>query len=392
LRILFTALPTFSHLVPLVLPVARLARKAGHEVAIATGAGLADRVEREGVTVFGLDDLLTPERIVRDPDLAAQFGFDIDFAPGTTTRELVAESYAKMFIGLCAPSFVAESRSVAESWKPDLVLRETTEYGGYFLAEQLGIAHGVLDIGPMAPVGDPAVLAAVNEQRARLNLDPANDPRSLNGLFRAGFVPESFYGDDALEVRCYRMEDERETLEPAVAGLSGDRPIVLASMGSNLPRTLGPGPSILDILIEGLAALPVTGIVAIGRDPKTWQGASASNVHLASFVQQRTLLQACDAFVTHAGFNSTREALGAGVPMVALPAFAEQPANAARAAALGAAIHLPIDQASPDSVAEAVDRVLVERSFRARAKGLQRATLALPPARQLIDDLQAALG
>jgi hypothetical protein len=43
-------------------------------------------------------------------------------------------------------------------------------------------------------------------------------------------------------------------------------------------------------------------------------------------------------------------------------------------------------------VAEAVDRVLVERSFRARAKGLQRATLALPPARQLIDDLQAALG
>lgn len=184
------------------------------------------------------------------------------------------------------------------------------------------------------------------------------------------------------------------SLDPAMADLPDDRPLVLASLGSVAPTMLGERPRLLDIIIEAIGGLPVTGVVALGagRDPKQWRGVRATNVHLTSFVQQRTLLYACDVFVTHAGFNSTREALSAGVPIVALPIFAEQPANATRVVELGAGVRLDIEDVTPTALRSAIVRVLSEPTFRARARGLQRRSLALPPLSQIVQDLAVLVG
>nr|WP_256258346.1 glycosyltransferase [Saccharopolyspora antimicrobica] len=157
---------------------------------------------------------------------------------------------------------------------------------------------------------------------------------------------------------------------------------------------MGDGPSILDSVVEALGELPVTGVVAIGadRDPQHWRGTRADNVHLTSFVQQRLLLAATDVFITHAGFNGTREALGAGVPMVTIPMFAEQPANAARVTELGAGVRIELERAAPQAIRSAVQQVLTDPSFRARARGVQRSMLALPPLSRITDDLTGLFG
>ena len=51
MRVLITAGPAYGHLFPL-LPLAGAARRAGHEVVIATGAELAPVVEERGFTVW----------------------------------------------------------------------------------------------------------------------------------------------------------------------------------------------------------------------------------------------------------------------------------------------------------------------------------------------------
>jgi N-glycosyltransferase len=64
-RILLTGLPIRSHLRPVLVPVARAAQAAGHEVAIATGGA----IERQGVPVVVLPGVLSPEEAGRRPEL-----------------------------------------------------------------------------------------------------------------------------------------------------------------------------------------------------------------------------------------------------------------------------------------------------------------------------------
>jgi N-glycosyltransferase len=391
-RIVFTAQTIYSHLVPLVLPIAALAQRAGHDVVVATGAELAHHVERAELRPLVLPNAISMADILGDEELARKLGARL--RPGVTTTG-TPEMFGQGFITVLGSRAAADLVEALSSWSPDVVVRETTEYGGYLAAEHLGIPHAALDIiAPLAPYGHPVVLAELNRQHAAWDLPPVVDPLAPLRGFRASVVPELFHPDELrlASGRYYRPpETESETLDPAVADLPADRPLVLASLGSIAGRMLGNGPSPLDTIIEALGQLPVTGVVALGaeRDPAQWQGARADNVHLTSFVQQSTLLAATDVFITHCGFNGTREAFSSGVPMVGLPLFAEQPANAERIEQLGVGLALRLEDLSVDSLTSAIERVLTEPGFRARAKGIQRRMLALPPAEQLVADIEA---
>jgi UDP:flavonoid glycosyltransferase YjiC (YdhE family) len=148
---------------------------------------------------------------------------------------------------------------------------------------------------------------------------------------------------------------QQKTLESAIAGLPADQPFVLATLGSLTGHMVSPETSPLRHIVEALGTLPCTAVVALGRDadPADWNGPRPGHVHLASFVQQRLLLPACDLFLTHAGFGGVREALSAGVPMVALPLYADQPANAQRLAELGVGVVLRPDEADATALAVA---------------------------------------
>ncbi|MBQ0924534.1 glycosyltransferase [Saccharopolyspora endophytica] len=389
LRIVLTAMPAYSHLVPLMLPVGRQLRDAGHDVLVATSEAMAETVEQAGLRSVVLPGLITMRDLAADPQRFGAKGLtDVAERRGTETIGVTPEVFGGNFIGVLGRHFGEKLLEHVE--RPDLIVREATEFGGYFAAEKWGIPNAVIDIGPMAPFGE--VLDDINAGRAHFGLAPVDDPWQPMSAFRAGVVPEAYYPDAArLEsAHHYRIPDgDPQRLEPAVADLP-DRPLVLASLGSNAPMMLGERPQLLDTIIETLGKLPVTGVVALGanRDPGEWTGVRAENVHLTSFVQQQTLLPACDAFITHCGFNSTRESLYAGVPMVGLPMFAEQPGNAARITEIGAGLAFAIEDVTVPLLHEAVSRVLDEPSFRNAARAVQRRVLALPPLSQIADDLQ----
>jgi N-glycosyltransferase len=91
------------------------------------------------------------------------------------------------------------------------------------------------------------------------------------------------------------------------------------------------------------------------------------------------LLAHCSLFVTHGGFNSAKEALAAGVPMVICPIAGHQPYCAKRCDALGLARVIAPSDRHPESIRAAARAALSTPSYRHRAARVRQEIHALPP-------------
>jgi MGT family glycosyltransferase len=88
---------------------------------------------------------------------------------------------------------------------------------------------------------------------------------------------------------------------------------------------------------------------------------------------QLELLKLAMLCVTHAGMNTTLEALAQGVPLVAIPITNDQPGVAARILASGTGLFLPLAQLNAEALRGLVDEVLGASSYRERAQAMKAA-------------------
>lgn len=394
MRIAFGSQPVYSHLVPALLPLAKLAASAGHDVGVTTSPTLSDHVREFGLLPLNLPNALGPADIIHRPDLIERLDVDVSGLAefGQRTLRTDPDYFAKVFAGPVAGDNASEAIQALGDFQPDLIVQEAIDYPSYYAAEYLGIPSVVLDTGPLAPFDHAQVLTAINQQRERLGLETVTDPWHPFRRHRFGMTPESFYPEHLRIPTAGYFRPPRpaeDTLDPAIADLPDDRPMVLATLGSGAARVSRGARTVLDVIIDVLGRLPVTGVVALGAgvDPADRKKPTPENVHLTSFVQQELLLPACDAFITHGGFSGVRESLSSGVPMVVLPLFAEQPANADRVEQLGAGRKLHIEDVTHESLRTAVAAILEEDTYRNRARGIQREFLALPPFNEIIPKL-----
>jgi UDP:flavonoid glycosyltransferase YjiC (YdhE family) len=395
MQVLLTSLPLYSHVMSMVVPVARALQAAGHQVAVATGPALTGDLDRLGLPHRPMPRMLAPAQMASDPDFASRIGLGPDGMPlpelGLMDR---GAAFGRLFAGLTAVRAAEDMLAATSSFRPDLVVRECTEFGGYLLAGKLGIPCVTLDNAPLVPTRHPGLLPWLNESRAALGLAPADGTSALTRGPWISWIPQAWYPEE-LRTAAYRYYQAppgpAAGLDPAIAQLPTGEPFVLATLGSLTGNTLSPETTPLPHIVEALGTLPCTAVVALGRDadPADWTGPRPGNVHLASFVQQQLLLPACDLFLTHAGFGGIREALTAGVPMVALPLNADQPVNAQRLAELGVGAVVSRDKADSPTLAAACRKVLDDPSYRLAARGFQRQILGLPGIDQLVADLTA---
>jgi len=86
------------------------------------------------------------------------------------------------------------------------------------------------------------------------------------------------------------------------------------------------------------------------------------NVLLLPWLPQQDLLGHPKArlFITHGGIFSNQEAVYHGVPLIAIPIFADQPINARKIHDDGYGIHLDWDQLTEHSLYEAIQQVLTD--------------------------------
>ncbi|WP_435122324.1 glycosyltransferase [Amycolatopsis thermoflava] len=379
MRVLMTCQPFYSHLVPVLVPAAKALQRAGHEVAVATAPAMAPHLARAGIEHLPLPNVLTLTELVADP--AAVPEGDVREASSTLTIA---------FAGSLAGAFARDVLAVAGSWKPEVLVRECKEFGGYLAAERLGLPQAVLDTSPFSALNLPLVRDALNGQRAEFGLDTVDEPGHPEGFLLAGVVPAAWYPEElwVSSARYYRPDPPAGPLDVSLLDLPDDRPLVVAGLGS-VARTFVPEtPAVLETMVAALGDLPCTAVVALGADPGEWTGPRPGNVRLMSFVPQPLLLESADLLVTHGGFGSVAEAIRTGTPMVLLPMFSDQSHNAARTAALGLGIRLDVGSLTPASLTESCEQAL-RAPYPHRAAAMARQSRACPGFDQFAEDVAA---
>ncbi|MFD6418697.1 macrolide-inactivating glycosyltransferase [Streptomyces sp. NPDC060194] len=170
---------------------------------------------------------------------------------------------------------------------------------------------------------------------------------------------------------------------------AGDRKVLLVSLGSAFTKQ----PAFYRACIEAFADLPGWDVVLqIGKfvDPAEL-GEIPANVSVHSWVPQLAVLRRADAFVTHAGAGSSSEGLASATPMVAVPQAVDQFGNADMLQALGVARHLPMDEATPEALREAVLTLAGDPEVAARLAAIQAQMAAEGGAPRAADLIEAEL-
>jgi UDP:flavonoid glycosyltransferase YjiC (YdhE family) len=369
MRTLFTSTNGLGHLYPM-LPLARAVQRAGHDIRFAVPGNIAGTVRQRGfdaaVTTSGEPSAETKELFERalsqvDPSVTVLR----DYFAGTLVRE-----------GL-EPMI-----SIIRRVQPDVIVSENLEACGPLAAEHLGIPHVSLGTGPigLADTSRAALAEGLDAHRRRLGLRPTGDEKWLyRHLFTTPFphflqAPDTVLPDFTMQ---FRHEDPEGVVQTHPRWSHSGRPAVYASLGT----VAGGNDAMADAhraLLRGLGRADADVLFTIGRFDPAELGSIPDNVTLATRLSPAEAM-ACDLVVTHAGAGTVTTALSRGLPMVALPLFADQPSNAGRVRDLGAGVVVSVAEAS-EQLPEAIAQVATEPSYRASARALAGVIAASPSA------------
>ncbi|RJQ74664.1 glycosyl transferase [Pseudonocardiaceae bacterium YIM PH 21723] len=343
---LFVTLMGHGHVTPTLALVEELVRRGRH-VEYATSPEHADAVRAAGADWVELPQ--PPPFIPLGEDILAAW-FRHYFAAMTATY----------------PVLLAHCRTR----RPELICYDATNWPARLVAEQLEI-RAVRTVPHLASndsfsLYPPGATGLLTEDCARFSAahgvalehqDTLDRPERSNLVFLPReFQPSGDTFDETFHFVGPLLGDRTD--EPWTPK-HPELPLVYASLGSVLsdPRFYD---SCVEAFADGAWQVALNG--RVDRAP--------ANFDVRDWFPQPAVLRRARAFVTHAGMNSTMEALFHGVPLVAVPQTPEQEINARRIEELGLGERLTGDLRST------VERVAASEEIRRNLDRMRAAILA----------------
>lgn len=384
MRVLVATTAGAGHFGPLV-PFASALREVGHELAVAAPASFAGAVARAGFEFLPFDDA--------PPD---ELGRIFGSLPGLSHEEANATVVREVFGRLDTRAALPGMRATVAQWRPHLVLRESCELSSYLVAEEAGIPHVHVAVG-LASFSRPMV-PLVEAPLTDLGAEPGL--RSLAGAPTLTLTPRSL--EDPADLGDDHVRRFRDGTGPRAGGGGGPLPdwwpnagdpLVYVTFGS-VAATVGLFPALYQEVAAALAGLPVRALLTLGEGghPDAL-GPVPANVHVEQWWPQQEVIPHAAALVGHGGYGTTLAGLAAGLPMVVLPLFADQPDNAVRVHALGAGIALLGGPAAvAGGLAPALEAVLGDPGYREAARRVAEEIRSLPPTADAVPLLEGLAG
>ncbi|MET9830212.1 macrolide-inactivating glycosyltransferase [Streptomyces sp. NPDC006385] len=298
-----------------------------------------------------------------------------------------------------------------EGDEPDLVLHDITSYPARVLAHRWGVPAISLSPNLVAwegyeeEVAEPMWAEPKKTERGQAYYRRFHAWLEENGVTRH---PDPFVGRPdrslvliprALQPHADRVDESVYTFVGACQGdraAEGDwrRPagaekVALVSLGSAFTKQ----PAFYRECVRAFGDLPGWHLVLqIGRhvDPAEL-GEVPANVEVRSWVPQLAILKQADLFVTHAGAGGSQEGLATATPMIAVPQAVDQFGNADVLQALGVARHLPMTEATAETLRETALALVDDPEVARRLKGIQADMAQEGGTRRAADLIEAEL-
>ena len=200
------------------------------------------------------------------------------------------------------------------------------------------MASAILDI-PMASHARPrdkGYLEWIRPAVARAAVEHGLDGERVSGrdfaVLEVDRTPPSFQppgyepGPDVVNIRPDAYVGGGEP--PDWFNRLSDRPLVYVTLGTVFNLNV----DLFHLVADALAAEPVDVVLTLGRRGGSVDslGELPANIHAVAHLSPARVLPSADVVVCHAGYNTVIAALGAGVPVYAIPMGADQPFNAER--------------------------------------------------------------
>jgi UDP:flavonoid glycosyltransferase YjiC (YdhE family) len=367
MRVLFTSHPALGHFLPLT-PIARAMVEAGHDVAFGTPRFLRPDIEAAGFRWIraGVEN--------HDPELVA---VEAKGRP-LRGRARVRFTVEHVFGGVRPRRLVPDLLAVAESWRPDLFVRDCSELGAMIAAELLGVPCAKVEAHAAGeqPYKMPVLVDALRRLRQTLRLPERSIPDLLDHYLVLTPFPSVLTPADtpiaptAPYLRALPPDSPDAVLPAWIDGL-GSRPLIYVSDQRGL--------EIFPRLLAGLRDVDADIVTTVGDglDP-TALGSQPGHIHLERFLPLGALLPRCSLVLFHGGSGTLVQAITHGLPMVILPLGADQPENAMRCAELGVSRTLDQAHLTPEHIREVVLDVLHTPSYRRSAERLRDEFNTLP--------------
>jgi zeaxanthin glucosyltransferase len=149
-----------------------------------------------------------------------------------------------------------------------------------------------------------------------------------------------------------------------------DLPLIYVSLGTSRNRLK----RLFQAIAEACVDLEAQVVISLGDglNPKTLPKLLGNPI-VVKYAPQLELLKRATLCITHAGLNTTLEALRHAVPLVAIPLADDQLGVAARVAWTGVGEFLPVSNVTVPKLRGVIQRVLTDKSYRQNAVRLQQA-------------------
>jgi UDP:flavonoid glycosyltransferase YjiC (YdhE family) len=376
MRVLFTSLPATGHFNS-IMPLAHATAAAGHDVAVCCAGAYADEIAAAGLQHLpgGADSL---------ESLA-------DGAPPLGDPERPTFMQLEVFAGRAPARLIPDLMAHVDAWRPDLLVRESSEFAACLVAEILDLPHASIGTGAWSARDERREFFAEALSALRVGIGLPRDPDGsmMYRYLQFAFTPPSWDGEveHPPTVHFIRYDNPNRPGETRPAWLDEprDRALVLASLGTVMNGV----PGLFEAIIEALGNEPMEVVAAIGRDQDPARfGTPPPNVRIERYVPQIQVLGECALFVAHGGFNGTKEALRLGIPLVVIPIGGDQPYTAERVEALGLGRAVAPEERDAETIRSRAREVLSEPRYRDNARAFAAEMQALPPIEHAVELLE----